>query len=111
MQQPDISDRIVISGASRGIGRATALQLAETGASLVLRARDRTALAAVAAEVHSLGGRAEVVGVDLTNEDSVSRAATEVLAGGPVDVLVNNAGICHQVRFLPQDDCTALAAR
>ncbi|HEY6599086.1 MAG TPA: SDR family NAD(P)-dependent oxidoreductase [Pseudomonadales bacterium] len=103
--------RILLTGASRGIGRATALQLGRRGAHVVLLARDGKTLCDVAAEVRALGGRAEVVRVDVTDDDSVNRGVAQVLAGGPIDVLVNNAGICHQGRFCRQGDFIALDAQ
>jgi NAD(P)-dependent dehydrogenase (short-subunit alcohol dehydrogenase family) len=78
----------VVTGASRGIGRAIAIALAGAGAEVALWARDATALAAVAAET---GGRAIVV--DVTDSSAVAAAADEVRATmPPVRVLVNNAG-------------------
>jgi short-subunit dehydrogenase len=92
--------RIVITGASRGIGRATALELAKLGANLVLVARDEAKLHEVAREVRASGGMARIVGMDLTRDASVIQGAAAVLEHGPVDVLINNAGTCHQGTFL-----------
>jgi short-subunit dehydrogenase len=84
---------VVITGASMGIGRALALRWAARGATLVLSARGREALEAVALEVQAAGGRAIVEPGDMTDEAHrvrlIARAETE---GGGVDVLVNNAG-------------------
>lgn len=84
---------VVITGASMGIGRALALAWAARGATLVLSARGRDALEAVAGEVEAAGGRAIAEAGDATDEAHrrriIERAATE---GGSVDVLVNNAG-------------------
>jgi short-subunit dehydrogenase len=86
---------IVITGASMGIGRALALAWAarEGGATLVLSARGKEALDAIAGEVEKAGGRAIVEVGDATDEAHrarlISRAASE---GGSLDVLVNNAG-------------------
>jgi NAD(P)-dependent dehydrogenase (short-subunit alcohol dehydrogenase family) len=78
----------VVTGASRGIGRAIAIALAGAGAEVALWARDATALAAVAAET---GGRPIVV--DVSDPRAVAAAADEVRANmPPVRVLVNNAG-------------------
>ncbi|MCA9514986.1 MAG: SDR family NAD(P)-dependent oxidoreductase [Myxococcales bacterium] len=88
--------RIVITGASRGIGRETAIQLTRLGHRVVLVARDRRALDAVAAEIASAGGRAEVLPTDVTDPGAVEDAVATALAAGPVDVLVNNAGWCDQ---------------
>lgn len=83
----------VVTGASRGIGRAIALRLAEAGAEVALWARDAAALAAVAAEIEGAGGRATAFPVDVTDSQAVDRAADAVRgAMSPVRVVVNNAG-------------------
>ena len=83
----------VVTGASQGIGRAIALGLAEEGADLVLCARRRPGLDAVAAEVEALGRRAAVVPGDVATPDGTAAIATAALdAFGAVDILVNNAG-------------------
>jgi len=92
--------RILITGASRGIGRATALQLARRGANLVLVARNLDELREVAHEVTQLGGQAQVVSLDLTSDASVCQGTAQVLKQGPVSILLNNAGVCHQGTFL-----------
>lgn len=93
--------RIVITGGSRGIGRHTALALARRGDHLILVARQREPLEAAAAEAERLGAASvQVVRADLTDPASVVAGAREILAAGPVDVLINNAGICEQAPFL-----------
>lgn len=93
--------RVVITGASRGIGRHTALALARRGVHLVLVARQVGPLEAVAAEARSCGaGSVQVVTLDVTDEVSVKAGAQAILALGPVDVLINNAGGCEQAPFL-----------
>lgn len=93
--------RIVITGASRGIGRHTALALARRGQKLVLCARGLTGLEAVAAEARSCGAASvEIVAIDVTNPGSVETGTAAILAHGPVDVLINNAGSCEQAPFL-----------
>ncbi|HEU0034170.1 MAG TPA: SDR family NAD(P)-dependent oxidoreductase [Kofleriaceae bacterium] len=83
----------VVTGASRGIGRAIALQLATTGADIALLARDRAALDAVAREIAAAGGRACAIVCDVTDTNAVTNAA-ETVRGSmpPVRVVVNNAG-------------------
>ncbi|WP_157260708.1 SDR family NAD(P)-dependent oxidoreductase [Patulibacter minatonensis] len=84
---------VLVTGASSGIGEATALRLGEAGATVVLVARSEDALRDVASRIESAGGRADVRPCDLTDLDAVGRLTDAVLADhGAVDVLVNNAG-------------------
>jgi NADP-dependent 3-hydroxy acid dehydrogenase YdfG len=82
----------LVTGASRGIGRAVSRALASAGARLFLLARSRDALASLALE---LGGGAEAHVCDLADAPALSHTVTAVLAaaGGSVDILVSNAGI------------------
>ena len=83
----------LVTGASRGIGRALALGLARAGADLALSARDETALAEVRTEVEALGRKAFVLPADVTDADACVRLAGDAIAAlGRLDVLVNNAG-------------------
>jgi len=83
----------VVTGASRGIGRAIALRLAEAGAEVALWARNQAALRSVASEIAAARGKARSIVVDVTDSDAVSRAADLVRATmPPLRVLVNNAG-------------------
>ena len=95
--------RVLVTGASRGIGRATALALARTGHDLVVTARTEPQLASLAKELRALGARAQPLVMDVTDADSVRVAVAAALAEGPIDVLVNNAGIAEQRLFLAQD--------
>lgn len=84
---------ILVTGASYGIGEASARQLAAAGATVVLVARSRDRLDALAAEIAARGGRAFAEAVDLGDGDAVSALAERVLARhGHVDVVVSNAG-------------------
>jgi short-subunit dehydrogenase len=84
---------VLITGASSGIGKSTALELAGSGGTVLLVARRRDKLEQVAAEAQQLGGFAHVHPCDLNDPDDVDRMASEVLEQhGQVDVLVNNAG-------------------
>ncbi|HEY6397648.1 MAG TPA: SDR family NAD(P)-dependent oxidoreductase [Solirubrobacteraceae bacterium] len=85
----------VVTGASRGIGRATALVLAGEGAALLLVGRREDTLEAVAAECRdaAIGGRAEVLALDVTDRDAGERVLeTCQTRFGRIDALVNNAG-------------------
>jgi NAD(P)-dependent dehydrogenase (short-subunit alcohol dehydrogenase family) len=84
----------IVTGASRGIGRAIALRLAEAGAEVALWARDSAALRKVAAEITANRGKARAIVVDVADSDSVNRAADLVRATmPPVRTVVNNAGM------------------
>jgi NAD(P)-dependent dehydrogenase (short-subunit alcohol dehydrogenase family) len=84
----------VITGASKGLGRAMALALAAEGARVALVSRDREKLTAVADEVTVAGGRAMVFTGDVTSEEDVRRVESEILAVyEKVNILINNAGV------------------
>src|SRR5205823_7011425 len=84
----------LVTGASRGIGRAIALALAEAGMDLALAARGQAGLDAVAGEVRTRGRRCVAVATDVGVPGAVDRLVGQTLAElGHVDVLVNNAGV------------------
>lgn len=86
---------VLVTGASRGIGRAIALRLAECGASVVAGARGQHA-DGVAAEAASMGRTIVSVNLDVTDADEVRNAVQLVLQKfGRIDILVNNAGIAR----------------
>ncbi len=80
----------LVTGATSGIGRAIALQLADRGAEVVVHGRSAERGAEVVREIESSGGKARFVAADLADADDVRRLATEA---GDVDILINNAGI------------------
>lgn len=95
--------RILITGASRGIGRCAAIALARRGHTVVLAARDAAALDTLAEQLRGEGHRAEALPMDVTDDARVSSAIATMLRSGPCDVVVNNAGSCDQALFLAQD--------
>lgn len=105
-QNPD-ARVVVITGASSGIGRASALKFAARGDRLALVARGQPALEEVAAECRAAGGEALVVMEDVTDPEGLSRAAGEAIARfGRIDVWINGAGVGTVGRF----DETPMAA-
>jgi short-subunit dehydrogenase len=85
---------VVITGASQGIGRATALEMANRGARVVVSARNATALQALVAEIESDGGEAEWVVADVADFEQVERVETRALERfGVIDTWVNNAAV------------------
>lgn len=92
----------LITGASRGIGRAIAMELAQQGAKrLLLVARDRQRLADVATEVEALGVEVVALALDLTQPIEVNIAIARAWkTKGPIHLLVNCAGVAHQAPFL-----------
>src|SRR5262245_54777494 len=84
----------VITGASKGLGKAMALALGGAGAKLALVSRNKEQLQAVATEARKLGGEAEVFVADVTSEGQVKQLERDVTAKfGQVQILINNAGI------------------
>lgn len=83
----------LITGASKGLGRAMAIALAENGAHLVLVARSKEKLEDVAGEVEQAGGTASVFAADITDEAQVLQLEKDVVASvGKIQILINNAG-------------------
>ncbi len=103
-----LKDRVaLITGASQGIGRATALLFAERGARVVLAARSADKLAAVEAEIKQAGGQALAVTLDVSDEEQVKSGIKQALEHfGHIDILVNNAAITRdqlQIRMKRAD--------
>ena len=100
--QLDLSGRVaLITGASSGLGTQFALTLAKAGAAVVLAGRRVERLKTLRAEIEASGGDAHVVGLDVTEVDSiraaVAHAETEV---GPIDILINNSGVSTTERLI-----------
>ncbi|MFQ5948065.1 MAG: SDR family NAD(P)-dependent oxidoreductase [Acidimicrobiia bacterium] len=89
-----LADRVaIVTGASSGIGRATALALASQGAMLTVAARDESALDGVATEIEALGRPTLVVPTDVTEREQVERLVDKTLSQwGRIDIVVANAG-------------------
>lgn len=84
----------LVTGASQGIGRACALELARAGATVAVAARNEAKLAEVVAEIEAIGGKAAAFALDVASEESIKACAKAVLEPyGKVEILVNNAGI------------------
>jgi NAD(P)-dependent dehydrogenase (short-subunit alcohol dehydrogenase family) len=96
---------IIVTGASRGIGRSIATRLASDGATIVLAARDQTSLAKVAAEIEAGGGTATTFPADLRIPESPAALVGAALkAHGAIDAVVNNAGATKRGDFLELSD-------
>ncbi|HUY82835.1 MAG TPA: SDR family NAD(P)-dependent oxidoreductase [Acidobacteriaceae bacterium] len=95
MKTPPLDGRVaVITGASRGLGKAVAISLSSAGAKVALVARDKNALHSVADHIRTAGGEAEIFQADVTNEEQVQRIERDILSSfGHVNILVNNAGM------------------
>ena len=102
----------IVTGSARNIGRATAMELARAGASLVINARESKELCEeVAHAIEANGGRAIPVVADITDRDAVDGMVAEaVKAFGGVDILVNNAAVRANVGFVDLDEETWLRA-
>lgn len=97
--------RIIVTGASEGIGRALALQLASRGARLALAARDRERLESLAQECRARGADVRALPTDVTNQQDCEWLVDEtVKAFGGIDVFVHNAGITMWSRFDALED-------
>ncbi len=94
----DLTGRIaLVTGASRGLGWAMARSLAEAGATVVLNARDRDALAAKLAELDAAGLRGEIAAFDVADEAAAVAAVADIgRRHGRIDIAVLNAGIQHR---------------
>ena len=96
---------VIMTGGSRGIGAATALAMARAGAALMITSRDEAASAKIAAEITVAGGRAASMASDVADFGSVTALVARTEAElGPVDVLVNNAGVIEPIVAIAEAD-------
>jgi len=95
----------IVTGASRGIGEAAAIELAAQGASVVLAARSKNSLDEIVARIQDNGGTASAIECDVAEYEEVSHAVTECVAMyGKIDILVNNAGLIDPIARMDESD-------
>ncbi len=103
--RPLVGKVALVTGASRGIGRAIAVRLAHDGAVLALAARDAKLLREVADEIRAAGGRAEPITLDLRKPETAGQLVSAALrAFGGIDIVVNNAGATKRGDFFKLTD-------
>jgi 3-oxoacyl-[acyl-carrier protein] reductase len=91
----------LVTGASQGIGRACAIELAKRGALVALSARNEDKLKTVRDEITASGGKAEFFKMDVSSEDDIKNTIKTAIGQlGKIDILVNNAGITHDMLLL-----------
>ena len=95
MSQPVLQDKVaLVTGASRGLGKAMAIAMADAGGKLALVSRDAAKLEETAAAVRERGAEAQIFTADVTDETRVQQLQSEVASSlGRISVLVNNAGV------------------
>jgi 3-oxoacyl-[acyl-carrier protein] reductase len=84
--------RALVTGSTSGLGRATAKRLAAEGAAVVIHGRDERRATAVAEAIAAGGGRADIAVGDLATDEGAATVVADALAGGQIDIVVNNAG-------------------
>jgi NAD(P)-dependent dehydrogenase (short-subunit alcohol dehydrogenase family) len=105
MEKRLVGKTAIVTGASRGIGRAISKRLAADGAQVVLCARDRNLLQEAVKEIESEGGHAHPFAVDLRDMDAAKRTVDFALKEyGQIDIVVNNAGATKRGDFLQLTD-------
>lgn len=106
-EQPFTGQTALVTGASRGIGAATALALGKAGAHVVLTARDAAALEQIEDAIHEAGGTATIAPLDLAEPDAIARlAAAMAQRWDSLDILVINAAVLPQLGAVADIDPT-----
>jgi all-trans-retinol dehydrogenase (NAD+) len=99
------NNRALITGAASGIGRMLAMRLANAGARIVLWDIDREGLSRLRSELKSAGHDVDSYACDLTNRQEIATVAAQTLAeSGPIDILINNAGVVSGKNLLDLSD-------
>jgi len=96
--QPLTGQVALVTGSGRGLGRAYAIALAKAGATVALTARTESEIQTVQREIEQQGGHALAISVDVTNKNAVAKLVTTIEQKlGPIDLLVNNAGVLRAI--------------
>ena len=94
----------IVTGATKGIGKAIALKLAELGYDMVIAGRNEKDLSKLKAEIEKSGRKCLALSVDLQNEDAPEKIIEKTIAEfGQIDILVNNAGVAHSAKISETD--------
>ncbi len=105
MTKPLDNRSALVTGGSKGIGRAIALALADAGADVAISSRTMPDLQKVADEIQSSGQRSLAVVCDVTDAEQIVNLVDQVVEGlGPIDILVNNAGASGSHKFIDHPD-------
>ena len=108
----DLKGKIaLVTGAGRGIGKATALALAKQGAHVIVTARTKSEIDSAASEIKKLGSKALAITADISQEEDVANMMKSAIGTfGTIDILINNAGIgyFHNVADLPVAEFDAM---
>jgi len=87
--------RALVTGSSSGLGEAIAIMLATEGAEVIIHGRDEQRTQSVRDKINQSGGKAEYALGDLGTDEGADRVVKAALANGPIDILINNAGVYH----------------
>jgi NAD(P)-dependent dehydrogenase (short-subunit alcohol dehydrogenase family) len=103
--QPLAGQVALVTGSGRGLGRAFAIALAKAGASVAVTARTESEIQSVQQEIEQLGGHSLAISADVTDKNAVLNLVTIIDQRlGPIDLLVNNAGVLRAIGQVPEID-------